>query len=147
MYNRHEPKMTNHATQRYDIIRFTRWKAVHTIFAIWSHGVTRSFTVTPKSFTVEQTSYWEVAISVIKFYFRPVFVIDHSNDPGRVIGPVFMCVCSLFVYLCDPAITFERNELWPRYLVLLFSLMLSGSHSTVEVIVQSSRSQEEQYWY
>jgi len=49
----------------------------------------------------------------------------------------------LFVCLCVRAITFEVNDLWPRYLAGCFVFSLSRPSSKVKVIGYSSQSQEE----
>jgi len=60
-------------------IRFTRWKAVHTIFAIWSHGVSRSFTVTPRSFIVEQIGKSAFLISNYQRFLDENTAFCHRN--------------------------------------------------------------------
>jgi len=61
---------------------------------------------------------------------------DHFSGPGRAIDRVCVCV---FVR----TINFELNNFWPRYLARCYTMIPSSSSSTVKVIGQSSRSQEE----
>jgi len=52
------------------------------------------------------------------------------------------CVC-LCVSVCIRTITFELNDLSPRYLTRWFSLLVPRSCSKIKILGQSSRSQEE----
>ena len=57
---------------------------------------------------------------------------NHFSGSGRAIGLV--CVCRSAAW----AISFEQNELWPRYFACYSILTLSGSSSKVKVIGQTS---------
>ena len=67
------------------------------------------------------------------------YITDHFSGRVEQSG---RCVC---VCLCIHMITFERNDLWPRYLAWRFSLVLSRSGPKFKVIGHSSGSQIEKF--
>jgi len=65
-------------------------------------------------------------------------ITDRFSGPGWAIGPLCACVC-----LCVRPITFEINNLWPRYVACWLIFSLSRWSSKVKVIDQISLLKDE----
>ena len=74
-----------------------------------------------------------------RFCITIIMVTDNFSSPGRAVGLIFVSVICLRVR----AITFELDDLWPRYSAFLLILTLFRSFSKVGSMGQSSRSQKE----
>ena len=66
--------------------------------------------------------------------FREALITDHFSGPASAIGSACVSMRTM---------TFELDDLWPRYLASWFILTLSRSTSNVKVMGQSSMAQEE----
>jgi len=59
-----------------------------------------------------------------------IVLTDHFRGTGRAVGPVCLCYC---VASGQWSITFQWNDVWPRYLSCWFMLIVSRSGSVVGV--------------
>jgi len=93
----------------------------------------KTWTSAAKSVIMDYTSLTGFSMLIDNSLFV-VLLTDRFSGPGTAVCPMCVAVCPV------RTITFELNDLWPRYLASCFISTLSRSYSKVKVVDYSSRS-------